>query len=187
MTLTEDMIRLMSNPTFEQISFSLGDRFVVRGADMAQVATQLRRGTWTVITDTTVNVAYCDAPMRRIGLTQPVIATTKQVYEAVHEGAHAMLILTGLDRPQMGVVVEVAATLLPIIYLYITQPFGAQTGTFFAEHPSAQFFVNVVRQLRMYEASTQVPPGELNLMMRYVMAEQREQEQAAAASSGVCP
>lgn len=166
MSNTQEIIDLLDDPVLHRISFGLGGNYV-RGRDMPLVATAIQIGQWRLEENPNVTTPYCDPDAHLICLRQHFITTAEWVYDTLHECTHAMLVITGVDRAGMAVVVEVASTLLPIIYLYVTRPIEVRSGNFFTQYPATQEYIRVVERNRMYMTSCILPSDDVNALWRH--------------------
>ena len=174
MSIEQELSRLMQDQLLHQISFSISGRSVL-GRNMPRVAAAIGRRQWTVDVNPSAPRAYISVERRLIVLTHFTLLGTAAVYEALHECTHAMLVLTGVDQAGMAVVVEIAATLLPIIYFFKAQPLEAESGRLFEQTPAASAFVDVVRRNRMHESSVHLSQGDVQMLYRYASLAMRQQ------------
>lgn len=166
MSINQELIRLMGNQSLHQISFSISGHSVL-GREMPRVAAAIQSGQWKVEVNPSAPKAYISIEQRLIVLTKPCLIGTDAIYEALHECTHAMLVLTGVDQPGMGVMVEIAATLLPIIYFFKTRPIEAGSGLLFEQTDATRAFVDFVRQHRMYETSVNLTQTDIQDLYLY--------------------
>ena len=174
MTCPPEIINLLNDPFVHQISFRIVGQ-LIRGHDMSQVVAALQSSRWVVQVDPLQGVPQIDPDRQIIYLTYDFDGSADSIYNTLHECTHVMLIMTCIDRPGNVVVVEVAATLLPIIYFFGARTQDIISGTLFDQNPAARAFVEVVERHQMHRSCVDLQHDDVQALFEYTNAALRAQ------------
>ena len=174
MTCPPEIINLLNDPFVHQISFRLVGH-LIQGHDMSRVVAALQSSQWVVQVDPLLDVPQIDPGRQIIYFTYDFDGSADSIYNTLHECTHVMLIMTCVDRPGNVVVVEVASTLLPIIYFFGTRTQDIRSGTLFAQNPAARAYVEVVRSHQLHRTCVELQHRDVEALFEYTTAALRAQ------------
>jgi hypothetical protein len=163
MTCPPEIINLLNDPFVHQISFRLAGQ-LIQGHDMSLVVAALQSSRWVVQVDPMLDVPEIDMDRQIIYLTYDFDGSADSTYSTLHECTHVMLILTCVDRPGNIVLVEVASTLLPVIYFFKAWTLDIHAGTLFARNPAAQAFVEAVRRHQLHRTCVELQYSDVQAL-----------------------